>query len=183
MISCPECDAEINAATEVCPHCGADLSSAFSADPGAGEGERKHRRSNLRRLLAYAAVLAWTWGLLWLAFPWFHSSRTGDNEGKARQAIQEIQEALSTYAGAQGYFPDSLEALGPQARTAAQLAESGGYQLQYSPGRVGADGRVHSYALTARSSYYGFRNFYTDETGVLRATSANRPATAEDPPI
>jgi len=36
--------------------------------------------------------------------------------------------------------------------------------------------------FTALSGNYGYRGFYTDETGVLRATRENRPATAQDPP-
>ena len=41
---------------------------------------------------------------------------------------------------------------------------------------------IHSYSLEARAGNYGYRNFYTDATGVVRATSENRPATSIDPP-
>jgi len=32
-----------------------------------------------------------------------------------------------------------------------------------------------------RAGNYGYRNFYADETGVIRATRENRPATPQDP--
>ncbi len=53
--------------------------------------------------------------------------------------------------------------------------------MEYTPGPAGADGRVHNYILLARPGNYGYRNFYTDESGVLRATRENRAATAQDP--
>ncbi len=68
-------------------------------------------------------------------------------------------------------------------RVPAQNAQSEGYQLQYTPGPASSDGLVHNYVLLARPGNYGYSNFYTDETGVLRATRENRPATAQDPPI
>ena len=48
---------------------------------------------------------------------------------------------------------------------------------------AGPGGRVHNFVLLARPGNYGYRNFYLDETGVLRATQENRPATAQDPPL
>ncbi len=65
----------------------------------------------------------------------------------------------------------------------AQNARSEGYQFQYTPGPVGSDGLVHNYVLLAQPGNYGYRHFYTDETGALRATRENRSATAQDPPI
>jgi hypothetical protein len=64
---------------------------------------------------------------------------------------------------------------------AAQLAQSVNYQIQYTPGPVEADGLIHTYVLQARAGNYGFRNFYTDDTGVMHVTRENRGATVQDP--
>ncbi len=45
MTSCPECDKEINEATEICPHCGADLTIWTAA-------QREERKMPLGSLLA-----------------------------------------------------------------------------------------------------------------------------------
>jgi hypothetical protein len=37
--------------------------------------------------------------------------------------------------------------------------------------------------LTARAGNFGYLNFYTDESGVLRFTVENRAATVQDPPV
>jgi hypothetical protein len=58
-----------------------------------------------------------------------------------------------------------------------------GYQLQYVPGEVTADGSIRSYALQATAGNHGYRSFYTDETNVVRATREERPATSSDPPL
>lgn len=67
------------------------------------------------------------------------------------------------------------------------------YRFEYSSGppvaRVGAGCTApgaKSYTFVARPLRYGEtgrRSFYTDESGVIRATRENRPATAQDPPV
>jgi hypothetical protein len=182
MFNCPECDAEINTASDVCPYCGAASAGGSAAASANSTEGAKTRKTTLRQLMIYAAVLAWTWGLLWLAFPMHQANRTSNTEGQARKSIEQVQAVLASYAGAQGHYPESLESVGGAARAAVQSAQTAGYQLQYAPGVASADGRVHGYTLTARSGYYGFRNFYTDETGILRATQENRAATPQDAP-
>src|SRR6266849_1420942 len=55
MYTCPDCEAEINQATEICPRCGADLAqlaeTALAAEP-------VKKRSLPRLLLIWAAVIA-----------------------------------------------------------------------------------------------------------------------------
>ena len=71
---------------------------------------------------------------------------------------------------------------GGEAPIAAQLAQSVNYQIQYTPGPVDATGAIRSFSLQARAGNYGFRNFYLDDSGILRATGESRAATSEDPP-
>ncbi len=184
MFSCRECEREVNQATEICPYCGADLTEAGL--PPTGEPEKKRSRAAilLRWGVLLTVVTSAIWGFLWFILP----ERAGDPaaraEAQAMQALGELRVALAAYAGAQGgAYPGSLELLGERARAPAQKALSEGYQLQYTPGPPGSDARVRNYVLLARPGNYGYRNFYTDETGVVRATRENRPATAQDAPV
>jgi hypothetical protein len=111
------------------------------------------------------------------------SGSKSESEARARDAIATIQTALAAYESAEAAFPSSLEALGDTARIAAQKAQLGHYTLQYTPGKPDAEARVTSYTLVARPGNFGFRSYYTDESGVLRATAEDRPATVQDAPI
>lgn len=175
MFTCRECDAPINPATEICPYCGADLTegaAALAAEP-------TKKRSAAKLALFYAALLTGVLAIFWYALP----ERSSDREASAIGAMHVIRAGLADYTRAEGKYPQSLEALGDRIREAARNAQREGYQLLYSPGAPAADGRVHSYTLLARPGNYGFRNLYTDETGLVRATRENRPATAQDPLI
>ena len=180
MYTCRECERPINQATEICPYCGADLTAAALSTM---EDPRK-KRSLASVLVRWAVLLAALWGLLWFVLPQRVGDRSAQAEARAVEALREVRAALTAYAEAQGgAYPASLEALGERGRKPAQLAQSEGYRLEYTPGPPSPDGIVRSYALLARPGNYGYRNFYTDETGALRATRENRPATAHDPPI
>jgi hypothetical protein len=94
-----------------------------------------------------------------------------------------MQSRRFNYQAAEAAYPSSLETLGDTARIAAQKAQLGHYNLQYTPGKPDPEGRVTSYTLTARPGNFGFRSYYTDESGVLRATAEDRAATVQDAPI
>ena len=184
MYTCRECEREVNQATEICPYCGADLTDAGL--PQSAEPAKKRSLASilLRWGILLLALSVALWGFLWYILP----ERAGDPaaraEARAMEALIEVRAALLAYAAAQGgSYPASLDVLGDRARGPAQKALSEGYRVQYTPGPVGTDGAVRNYVLLARPSNYGYRNFYTDETGVLRTTPENRPATAQDPPV
>jgi len=182
MYTCRECDAAINSGSEVCPYCGADLVSP--AEDVFGEPAPVAKKPGARRILIACGVLLATLGAVgWFAVPWHMSGSKTESESRARDAITAIQGALSTYESAEGAFPSSLEDMGDSARVAAQKAQVGHYTLQYTPGKPDAAGRVTTYTLVARPGNFGFRSYYTDETGVVRATSEDRPATVEDAPV
>lgn len=182
MYTCRECETEVNQGTELCPHCGADLTSlpvgaeASPAKPGL-------QKILLRWGVLLGILLAAIWSFLWFVVPARQGNPTVAAEDSAVQALREVRAALSDYASAEdGAFPSQFEALGDRGRAAAQLSQSVNYQLQYTPGQVEADGRIRTYTLQDRAGNYGFRSFFTDESGVLRATRENRAATAQDPP-
>jgi hypothetical protein len=183
MYTCRECETEINQATEICPHCGADLTL-----PPAGASIERKKPSLPKVLLRWGVLLGVLLAALW-SFLWFVvSPRTGhvavEAETQAVQAMGEVHAALTDYASAQGgVYPQTLEPLGATVRQAAQRAQSQGYRLEYAPGTADADGGIRNYALEARAGNYSYRNFYSDASGVVRATREDREANGLDPPV
>jgi hypothetical protein len=182
MYTCRECESEVNQGTEICPQCGADLTVP---SPGADAPAPKPglRKILLRWGVLLAVLLGAVWSFLWFIVPERQGNPTTQAEARAVESLQNVRAALTEYASAQGgAYPRLFESLGEAGRAAAQLAQSAGYRIQYSPGPVEADGRIRTYTLEARAGNYGFRNFYTDDGGIMRATRENRAATAQDPP-
>lgn len=180
MYTCRECERPVNQATEVCPYCGADLTVPV-------EAEAAPKRGPLGAVLRWGMLLAAIWGFLWFVLPERRGDATAEAEAQAIEMLRLAQRALAAHADAQGSFPPSLEQLPPDSaaavRDAAQRALRDRYDLVYAPGPAGADGRVSSFALRARAGRYGYRNFFVDQTGIVRATRESRAATADDPPI
>jgi hypothetical protein len=183
MVTCRECEYEINQATEICPHCGADLTSV------PGEFAVPAKKPTLAKILLrwgmlLGVLLAAMWSFLWFVVTPRTGNITAEAEQHAVDAIHDVYAQLHSYADARGGgYPSDLEQLGPQVRQAAQMAQSDGYQLEYTPGPAEADGAIHNYSLEARAGNYGYRSFYVDISGVLRATKENREATSADPPV
>ena len=180
MYTCRECEAEINQATEICPHCGADLTESI---PGIEDPEPKPPigKSLLRWGALLGVLLAAIWSFLWFVVPERQGDPKTQAEARAAESLREARAALVDYASAQGgTYPRQFETLGERVRTAAQLAQSVNYQIQYTPGEAAADGAIRTFVLQARAGNYGFRSFYLDDTGLLRATRENRAATAQD---
>ena len=184
MYTCRECERELNQATEVCPYCGTDLSSM-----ALEEKSPPKKTKWISVLVRYAILLGAIWGFMWYVLP---EQRGGEAAAQAEaQAIRVLREAgvsLAAYADAQGgSFPPSLEALpgesGERMKRSAQAALAEGYQLEYSLRPTDPSGTRQQYTLLAKPRNWGYRNFYLDETGVLRATRENRAAGAQDPPI
>lgn len=179
MYTCRECEQPINQATEVCPYCGANPTQ----DSVDLDGERTHRRSSPKVLILYGLILSSIAAIGWFAFPWGLAGSKSVAEAHGIGAIAGLQKALGDYQATEGTFPSSLESLGGAARAASQNAQAGDYTLQYTPGKPDPDGRVKTYALTARAGNYGYLSLFTDETGTIRVTREDRAATAQDPPM
>lgn len=177
MYTCPECEYEINQATEVCPHCGTDLAARATEAPAPPPTLAQR----LRVLLLFTVLIAAVWGFLLYIVPDRRAASAAEAERQAIATLREIGRQLAAYAEAQGgQFPSSLDALGEKERPPAQEAKREGYNLAYTATEL--EGRITHYTLVAQPERYGFRSFYLDETGVLRATKENRPATADDAP-
>ena len=192
MYTCRSCEREINTASELCPYCGEDLTVLPQLVPQVGTQDSAHgaavsrkKPSFLQRTLRWTVVLATLCGFLWYIL--FLPERTGNSARAERQAVISLEEtlrALNAYADAQGgSYPQALESLGRGVQQAAQQALAEGYQLEYVSGERGENGGVSHFVLLARPRNYGYRNFYADESGIMRATLEKREATAKDPPL
>lgn len=183
MVTCRECEYEINQATEICPHCGADQTS-LGDETAAPAKKPTLGKILLRWGMLLGVLLAAMWSFLWFVVTPRTGNITAEAEGNALAAIHDVYAQLHSYAEARsGAYPSGLEQLGPPVRQAAQLAQSEGYQLEYTPGPAESDGAIRNYSLGARAGNYGYRSFYVDISGVVRATKENRDATSADPPV
>jgi type II secretory pathway pseudopilin PulG len=182
MYSCPECERSINQASDVCPYCGADQKALADAESLLA-GKPVKKKSTKRIVLFCAILLAILWATAWFAVPWKMSGSRMEAESRARDAMSSIQQAINAYQASEGSYPASLESLGETVRKEAQAAQSSRYSLQYATGRPDAEGRVGSYTLTARPGNFGYLSYYTDESGIFRATRDDRAATVQDPAI
>lgn len=182
MYTCRECENEINQATEICPICGTDLTAPITGQE-ATQAKPKLGKVLLRWGTLLGVLLAAIWSFLWFVVPERRGDPTAQAEARAAESLREIRAAVMDFASAQGgAYPRRFEDVGDRIRTAAQFAQSANYQVQYTPGTEDANGAIRSFSLQARAGNYGFRNFYLDDTGVLRTTRENRAATSQDPP-
>ncbi len=141
-----------------------------------------------------------------VAIPNFMRARMRANEGSTVGSLRQINTAAVTYfvSYANGY-PPNLATLGPPAAfatcDAADLldgvlgqdpANKSGYTMTFAPGPANpgappscTNPGSNSYAINAdprAPGTTGDRFFFTDQSGVLRFSTAG-PATAADPPI
>ena len=177
MYVCRNCQQPINSASAICPYCGAEQTEP-EADASAKPAKK---RSPAKLAIAFAIVVAGIWAIIWFALPLLNPRPAA--ERAAIQSLQQLHQELAAYENGANSYPDSLEALGEPVRDAAQQAMTGGYTLHYTATQIGANGNAHGYTLTAAPRNYGYRNFYVDQSGVIRATRDDRPATVQDPPI
>jgi hypothetical protein len=184
MFTCRECERELNQATEVCPYCGAELTGEESPSEAAPK-----KKKWPAMIIRYGILLAAIWGFLWYVLPERRGSEAAEiAEERAIRAMRVAGASLAAYADAQGgNFPPSLEALpgesGERVRQAAQAALAEGYDLEYTLRPPDSSGTHRQFILLARPRNWSYRNFYLDETGILRATRENRSASAQDAPV
>jgi hypothetical protein len=181
MYTCRNCENELNQGTEVCPYCGEDLTVAPQIDSALPTTKKKNKL--YKTIFIWAVLIAALWGIVWYVLPPRPETAKPTAETAALSAMIDLHVTLKSYESAAGAYPSSLEALGESAKAAIRAAAGAGYETQFTPGAPNASGQIANYSLTCRPSNYGYRNFYSDETGVIHSTRENRPATAQDPVI
>ncbi len=178
MFTCPSCEQTINPASEICPYCHAEL---VPARPAAHHKEQ--RRGLLITIAAALALVGGIWAVFYFVLPKPTVAPPPIAESAAVAALRQAAAAVQSYARHEGGYPVTIVQVQSQASAAFASARGNGYYLVYRAGSPGNDGNIHSFVLLARPDYYGYRNFYVDQTGIVRATRQNRPADAHDPPI
>jgi hypothetical protein len=179
MYVCRKCQQPINSASEVCPYCGTEQNP-----PVADSAPKPAKKNSASRIaILFVIAIAGIWGIIWFATPMRMQNPQPVAEQAAMDSLRALQKQLAVYASGAGTFPQSLEALGDSAQESAREAMTGGYSLRYSAGQPDPNGNVHAYGLVALPRNYGYRSFYSDQTGVIRATRENRAATTQDAPI
>jgi type IV pilus assembly protein PilA len=122
------------------------------------------------------------------------------NQSSAVGSLRTLNNAEVTYSSTYTTgFSATLLALGPAADGATETASAAGlidsslasgkagkYTLTYTVSRDAA-GNITAYTTSARPIIDcrrpNFPSFFTDESGVIRGTDENRPATVHDPPL
>jgi type IV pilus assembly protein PilA len=133
-----------------------------------------------------------------IAIPNLLRARMAANEASAVSTLRNYNTAMVAYASkcqSKG-FPGSVQNLGPGSGDcggtnlvgvllATPDATKSGYRFFYSPGPANNLGQIVSYTITAdpiTDNTTGIRHFFTDESGVIRASSGE-PANADSPPL
>ena len=112
-------------------------------------------------------------------------------ESAAVGSMRTLNSALVSYWGGrpERTFPLTLKQLGPEGEQIIEgtLASGikNGYTFVYRPEPAPASGAVKHYTIVARPVKLssGEKSFFTDDTGTIRVTTEDRPATAKDASI
>ncbi len=152
------------------------------------ECRRNQRGFSLIELLIVIAIILI---ILSIALPKMSQSQMYAREMAARATLRNINTFEVQYQSQFGQYATSLTQLGPPAGAGAgegaqaanlipaSLASgsTGGYNYALAPTPTG-------YAATAAPKVFdstGRRSYYTDQTGVIRESSTQEPATANSP--
>lgn len=123
-------------------------------------------------------------GILWFNLGGHTISPALEAAETAAKSLRDVREVLSTYAlSATNSYPPALDPFADHLSQAMHTASSAGYKLTYSPRSSSRDGSFSGFVLLARPGKSSYLNLYVDESGVVRATAENRPATRFDPPL
>jgi type IV pilus assembly protein PilA len=130
-----------------------------------------------------------------IAIPNLLHSNLSENESAAAASLRTLNGACEDYARLYGGYPKTLSNLGPGSTANAAAAAlidaelaggtKNGYGFAYTAGASGVSGNVLSYSITANPlnpGSSGRRRFFTDQSGVIRASMAGA-ADASSTPI
>jgi hypothetical protein len=171
----------------VCPFCGADQTRPVPmADPDLRPPITPARIiQEYKYLIIVMLVLAVSVaGILWRNFREPDITPASQAAGAAAKSLTELREALTAYALAtRGAYPTTLKSLGERASLPMEAALSAGYRIEYSPTSSPGEAVFRGFVILARPEKNDFLNLRVDESGLVRATKKNRPATEQDPPF
>jgi hypothetical protein len=182
--NCWSCLVMIDPGVKVCPFCGADQTPPPEVVVFEQGKPRNLASVFLRWIIVTVAISCSLAGLLWYARREHGKNLWEQEETTASKALRDTRTALSQYALTSGdHYPSALGKLGDRAAQPLQEARNESYELIYTPKSSKKDGTITGFELWANPEKPNHRSFYIDESGVLRATQENRPASDKDPPI
>jgi hypothetical protein len=170
----------------VCPFCGADQTRPFpfvvSNLPAPAAATQLFQKRKMAMIVVAVFVVSMG-GILWHYFGEASVSPASQAAGVAAKSLREVREVLSAYIiSTKGGYPTTLNVVGDKASPLLYAALTAGYRLDYSSKASSGDSVSQGFVILARPEKNGFLNLRIDESGVVRATKENRPATAQDPP-
>ncbi len=150
--------------------------------------------------IAVVAAVIFVLLLILMAPNLLKSRLVAKHQASAGGNLRTINTAESTYADTyKAGFSPSLAALGPPPGDAQPSASAAGlidpvlasgvktgYRFTYTPGPPDMTGHIKTYAVVARPVVYGTTgsmSYFTDQSGVIRMTGEDRPATGKDTPV
>ena len=187
MPSCWSCLVILEQGATVCPLCGADQTRPVPVvDPHLQPPVTAKRLfQEWKIVIAILVVFASSMGgILWHNFGEAGIPPAIQSAGVTAKSLREFREVLSAYAlSTKDTYPPNLNVLGSRLSLPLQAAVAAGYQLEYHPKSSSNETVFRGFVILARPERNGFLNLRIDESGVVRATEENRPATAQDPPL
>jgi hypothetical protein len=186
MSSCWSCWVILEHGATVCPTCCADQTRPVHfVDPNLQPPVAQTHVVQKWEIVIAVIVLfvASLGGILWHYFGEIHISPASQAERVTAKSLRELREALSTYAlTTKDSYPATLNAVGDRASLPLQAALIAGYRLEYTPKSSSGEAASRGFVILARPETTGLLDLRIDESGVVRATEENRPATAWDSP-
>jgi hypothetical protein len=187
VTSCWSCLVVLEPGAKLCPLCGADQSRPVAIvnpdtpPPVTTKSLLRHWSSVIVTIFLFAGSVT---GIVWHYFGALHLSPADQAAEVAAKSLRDVRVELSAYSlFAKDEYPSTLDSLGALASQSEQNALSAGYKLSYNPQPSSAGGTFRGFVLLARPENTMYLNLYVDESGVVRATVENRPATSQDPPF
>ena len=129
-----------------------------------------------------------------IAIPNLLRSKMSANEASAVGSLRSLNTACVSYSTSYGGYPPALSNLGPGSpanATTADLVDSvlaagtkSGYVFTYAAGAKDANGNVLSYTINGDPVTVGTtgqRQFFTDQSGVIRANPSGAATVASTP--
>ena len=141
---------------------------------------RSEKGFSLTELLISVAVIS---VISAIVVPTFLQSRIAVNEVTAIKVVGDVLSSQMTYASTRGmgsYSPD-LSALEEAGLIDGVLEEGTALGYTFSVSGNSATFSIHARPLVFGSS--GTRSFYCDQTGIIRYTTDDAPATSTSPPL
>jgi type IV pilus assembly protein PilA len=207
MKYCPNCGQPGLDTHRFCMRCGADVSGAPAVDAQAQfaqpqyyapQPSRVSNKAVVAIVIAVGAVVLVPIVLIVaaIAIPNLLRARISANESSAVGSVRTLNTALVSYQAQYGHFPETMGALASNgnttpSETGAMLiddvlakGEKSGYRFAYEH-VAPAQGQTEGFTVTASplvQNSSGVRNFFSDETGIIRC-SRSAPADKESPPL